>query len=82
MTSFISALMDFFGQGMVIVYPPVIIFWLIIHTNIDRWRTVGKRAYWIAVLTWALISFPLLYYREAVFSVRWPTPWWVKGLVV
>ncbi|HLE57180.1 MAG TPA: hypothetical protein VJB15_08865, partial [Rhodothermia bacterium] len=75
-----AALMDFFGQGMVIIYPPVIVFWLIIHGNIEHWRRIGKRAYWVAGLTWALISLPLLYYREAVFSVRWPTPWWMKAI--
>lgn len=66
----------FFAQLIVIGYPPVLAFWFIIHLNIERWRKVGKRAYW-AALAWPVISGPLLYWRQEIFSVRWPNPWWV-----
>ena len=78
----IKSLMDFFGQGLVLVYPSVIVFWIIFHSKIERLRGVGRRAYWVALLAWALLGFPLLYYHEAVFAVRWPMPWWLKTVGV
>ena len=79
---FLGALMDFFGQGMVIVYPPVIFCWLIVHSNIRGWRRIGRQAYWIVCLAWALMAFPPFYYRGALFSVRWPVPWWMQTIGV
>jgi protein-S-isoprenylcysteine O-methyltransferase Ste14 len=59
------------------VYPPVLVFWLVIHSKIDRWRRVGIKAYWIGGLAWPAISIPILYYREALFAVRWTPPVWL-----
>jgi protein-S-isoprenylcysteine O-methyltransferase Ste14 len=76
----LSLLVSFFAQGLVIVYPPVFVFWVLIHTQIDYWRTMGKRAYWVACLAWPLISGPLFLLRRSIFSVRWPVPWWLNAL--
>jgi protein-S-isoprenylcysteine O-methyltransferase Ste14 len=73
-------LMSYFAQALVILYPPVFVFWIIIHTKIDYWRTMGKRAYGYALLAWPLISGPLFLMRHSVFSVRWPVPWWLAAM--
>jgi protein-S-isoprenylcysteine O-methyltransferase Ste14 len=56
------------AQSIVLLYPPVIFFWLIVHTQIRHWRSLGKRAYWIACLVWPLFTIPALYFREQIFS--------------
>lgn len=68
--------MAFFAQVLVIIYPPVFVFWLVFHTRIDEWRKIGKRAYWFACLGWPLISGPLLFFRRSIFSIQWSMPWW------
>ena len=52
------------GLLLVVFYPGVWIFWLIMHLGIERWRRVGKRAYWIASLGWPLTAIPLIYFRQ------------------
>jgi protein-S-isoprenylcysteine O-methyltransferase Ste14 len=76
-TTTVCLLVTFFAQGIVIVYPPIFLFWVLIHTRIDYWRTMGKRAYWYAGLAWPAISGPLFFWRKTIFSVRLPTAWWV-----
>jgi protein-S-isoprenylcysteine O-methyltransferase Ste14 len=63
-----------FAQAIVIFYPGVLVFWLIVHNNIDRLRPLGIRAYWVAALAWAVTSGPLIYFRRDIFSVRWLLP--------
>ncbi len=58
----------FIAQGLVIVYPGVLIFWFIMHTRIDRWRKVGRKAYWIGAIGWPITVIPLWWYRERMFS--------------
>ena len=82
MTTILSSLIDIFAQAFVVLYPPVLAFWLIIHSNIEYWRTVGKRAYGAALLAWPAISLPILYARATLFSRRWPTPWWIVAIGV
>jgi protein-S-isoprenylcysteine O-methyltransferase Ste14 len=60
------------AQLLVLVYPGVLIFWLIWHNNIERFRRMGTRAYWIAGIGWPLTAIPLLYFRNEVFSAQWP----------
>jgi methanethiol S-methyltransferase len=73
----------FVAQSLVFLYPPVIVFWLIIHTNIDYWRRAGKkRAYWTACMAWPLIGIPLLYFRSRVFEDRVQVHWWSVALGV
>ena len=60
------------AQLLVIIYPGVLVFWLIWHTNIERLRRMGTRAYWIAGIGWPLTAIPLLYFRNEVFSAQWP----------
>lgn len=71
MTTILSLLSNFFAQGIVVVYPGVLVFWLILHTNIERWRKVGKRAYWISAAGWPLTAGPILFFRSEIFSGRW-----------
>jgi protein-S-isoprenylcysteine O-methyltransferase Ste14 len=68
----------------VIVYPGVFAFWFVMHTQIERWRKLGKKAYWIAALGWPATGIPLLYFRREVFAVRWTDPefWWPLGILL
>ena len=59
------------AQLVVVLYPGILVFWLVMHINIEHWRKVGKRAYWIAAIGWPSIGGPILYFRREVFSVRW-----------
>ena len=61
-----------------ILYPGVLVFWLVMHTKIERWRRVGKRAYWIASAGWPATALPLLYFRSSIFSVQWSRPVWLQ----
>ena len=79
-TTIFSLIVDPIAQYFAILYAPVFAFWLVIHSNIEYWRRVGKRAYVIACLAWPVISIPLLIYKDAIFSVRWPTPWWITAI--
>jgi protein-S-isoprenylcysteine O-methyltransferase Ste14 len=80
MATILWLIVDIFAQLIVILYPPVLAFWLVIHTNIERWRRMGKSAFWVAALAWPAIGGPLLYWRQEIFSIRWPTPWWLVAL--
>lgn len=84
MTTILSLLGDFFSQGIAIVYPGVFVFWFVMHTNIDRWRKLGKRSYWIAAIGWPVTVIPLLYFRREIFSVRWINSgyWWGFGMAL
>ncbi len=66
------------AQAIVILYPGVLVFWLVMHTKIDRWRRVGKKAYWIASAGWPATALPLLYFRSAIFSAQWRRPLWLQ----
>lgn len=55
------------AQLIVFLYPGVLVFWLAMHTNIEHWRKVGKRAYWIASIGWPLTAMPLIYVRKEIF---------------
>jgi protein-S-isoprenylcysteine O-methyltransferase Ste14 len=60
-----------FAQWIVIFYPGVLVFWLIVHTNIERLRTVGPRVYLaVAAAAWIATAGPLLFFRRQVFSIR------------
>jgi protein-S-isoprenylcysteine O-methyltransferase Ste14 len=63
-----------FAQVMVIFYPGVLVFWLIVHSNIERLRAWGTRAYWVAAVAWLTTAGPLLVFRSRIFSVRWLIP--------
>jgi protein-S-isoprenylcysteine O-methyltransferase Ste14 len=71
-----------FAQVIVIVYPGVLVFWLIIHNNIDRFRGRGTRAYRAAVIVWTATAGPLLFFRRSLFSIRWPLPSPFAGLFI
>jgi protein-S-isoprenylcysteine O-methyltransferase Ste14 len=60
-----------FAQFIVIFYPGVFVFWLIVHNNIGRLRKWGTQAYWVAALAWGVTVVPLLFFRRQIFSVRW-----------
>jgi len=79
-TTILCLVVAFFAQGLVIVYPPVFVFWVIIHTRIQYWRKLGKRAYLYACLAWPLISGPLFLWRAEIFKTRWAMPWWLVGV--
>ncbi|MBI4473393.1 MAG: isoprenylcysteine carboxylmethyltransferase family protein [Acidobacteria bacterium] len=66
-----SFALDFLAQGLVVVYPSVLIFWLIIHSNIDRWRSLGRRSYWIAATGLPVFGGSVLLFRERIFSIQW-----------
>ena len=67
-------LRGFFAQLIVTIYPGVLVFWLIFHSNIERLRRLGTRAYWVAAFAWTITVGPLLFFRREIFSVRWMPP--------
>ena len=62
------------AQWVVIFYPGVLLFWLIIHGRIERWRAIGTPSYWVAAVAWTMTSGPLLVLRRDIFSLRWTLP--------
>jgi protein-S-isoprenylcysteine O-methyltransferase Ste14 len=82
MTTILWLLVSLFAQAIVILYPGVFVFWLIMHNNIERLRPMGIRAYWVAVFAWSVTAMPLLLLRQRLFSVRWllEPPW--EGVMV
>jgi protein-S-isoprenylcysteine O-methyltransferase Ste14 len=62
------------AQWVVIFYPGVIIFWLIVHNKIDSLRPFGKRVLWVAIFAWTITAGPILFFRSQIFSVRWAPP--------
>ncbi len=60
------------AQLVVFIYPGVLVYWLILHTKIEHWRTIGKKAYWIASIGWPLTAIPLLYFRGEIFPSDQP----------
>jgi protein-S-isoprenylcysteine O-methyltransferase Ste14 len=75
MATILRLLLAIFAQWIVIFYPGVLVFWLIVHTNIERLRTVGPRVYWaVAVVAWTATAGPLMLFRRQVFSVRFMMP--------
>jgi protein-S-isoprenylcysteine O-methyltransferase Ste14 len=62
------------AQLLVIVYPPVWAFWLIVHSNIARWRQTGARAVRFAPLVWPVIGGILALFWRDLFAVQWPSP--------
>ncbi len=77
-----SFLTDVFAQLVVILYPGVFVYWLIVHTNIARLRAARIKAEWIAAFAWVVTAGPLIYFRREIFQWRWPMPFWIaSGLV-
>jgi len=62
------------AQWIVIFYPGVLVFWLIMHNNIERLRPMGTRAYWVAAMAWIITAGPLLFFRSRIFSVQFSMP--------
>jgi protein-S-isoprenylcysteine O-methyltransferase Ste14 len=71
-----------FAQIIVIFYPGVFVYWMIVHNNVSRLRTWGTRAFWVALPAWVVTAVPLLFLRESIFSVRWEFPDWAEALLV
>ena len=69
------ALIDAIARLVVIFYPGLIAFWLIIHSRIEHWRKVGKgRAYGTACLPWPVIAAVLGSLQQELFAYRWRMP--------
>jgi protein-S-isoprenylcysteine O-methyltransferase Ste14 len=81
MTTTLWLLRETFAQLIVIFYPGVFVYWMIVHNNVSRLRTWGTRAFWVAVPAWVVTSVPLLFFRRNIFSVRWDFPDWVEGVL-
>jgi protein-S-isoprenylcysteine O-methyltransferase Ste14 len=77
MATILWSLLDLFAQVVVIFYPGVFVFWMIVHNGIERLRPFGIRAYWVAAIAWGITTVPLLVFRRDLFSVRWSfaPPW-------
>lgn len=56
------------GLLLVLLYPGVLVFWLVMHAGIKRWRKLGKRAFGIASLGWPMTAIPLVYFRHQIFG--------------
>ena len=53
-----------------ILFFPVPIFWLVIHSAIHFWRRFGNRSFWIAVPVWAVTGTALILLRPAIYAER------------
>jgi protein-S-isoprenylcysteine O-methyltransferase Ste14 len=67
-------LADVFAQIVVIFYPGVFVFWLIVHSSVHHLRRWHIRAEWVAIFAWLITAVPLLMLRARLFSVRWSIP--------
>jgi len=81
MATILWLLIEVFAQLLVIFYPGVFVFWIIVHSNIQRLRPLGIGAYWIAGFAWTITAGPLLFVRRSIFEPRWDLPWPI-GVVV
>src|ERR1051325_10379345 len=70
MTTIIWSLRVILAQAIVIFYPGVFVFWLIVHNNIERLRKRRIRIYWVPLFAWFITAGPLLYFRRHIFSIR------------
>jgi len=77
LTTIFRTSIDVIAQYFAVFYAPIFVFWLIIHLNIEYWRGKAKKAYWTACLAWPAITGPLLFYKDAIFAVRWNPPGWM-----
>jgi protein-S-isoprenylcysteine O-methyltransferase Ste14 len=66
----LRSLVDLYARLMVLMYPGVLLFWLLIHPNIEHWRRLGKRTYWIAGAVWPATWIPLVYFRREISYAR------------
>ena len=76
-TTILCLIVAFGAQSLVVVYPGVFVFWFTFHTRIEHWRSMGKGAYAYTALGWPLIGGTVLWFRESIFRVVWPRPWWM-----
>jgi protein-S-isoprenylcysteine O-methyltransferase Ste14 len=74
-----SLVVDRLALALVVGYPGILAYWLIIHLNIKRLRRLGKRGLWIGLLGWPITVLPILYFRRQLFSIRWNMPVAVIG---
>jgi protein-S-isoprenylcysteine O-methyltransferase Ste14 len=82
MATILWSIRSLFAQWIVVFYPGVLVFWLLIHSNIERLRPWGTRAYWIAAFAWIMTAGPVIYFRREIFSVRWTSSDPVDAIVV
>jgi protein-S-isoprenylcysteine O-methyltransferase Ste14 len=75
-----SLVTAFIAQLLVIVYPGVFLFWFVFHSNIERWRTMGNRAFLWACLGWPFLSSTILLFSDRIFAVRWDPPGWMIAI--
>src|SRR2546428_11740605 len=75
---------DLLAGGAVLMFPGVLLFWFVFHTNIARWRRLGTRAYWIACAVWPITWIPLYWSRDLIFHKRLfePSIWTIAPAVV
>jgi protein-S-isoprenylcysteine O-methyltransferase Ste14 len=71
MTTIIWLVPVIIAQWIVIFYPGVLVFWLVVHNNIHKLRPLGTRAYWVAAGAWLITSGPIVFFRKEIFSVQW-----------
>jgi protein-S-isoprenylcysteine O-methyltransferase Ste14 len=67
-------LADLVAVLLVLIYPGVFLFWFVIHLNIEYWRRLGKRSYWVACSVWPATWIPLIAFREEIFRPRIAMP--------
>jgi protein-S-isoprenylcysteine O-methyltransferase Ste14 len=61
-------------DGLALVYAllffPVPVFWLILHSRIHFWRRFGNRAFLVVLPVWLVPGIVLVFLRHAIFSQR------------
>lgn len=75
MSSILWAVNDFIARILVLAYPGLIVFWVILHGRIDHWRRVGARkAYATAFAPWPFLTVLLALESDRLFAARWMMP--------
>jgi len=62
--------LDGFALVYAVLFFPVPLFWLILHSRIHFWRRFGNRAFLVALPVWFVPGAALVLLRHAIFSQR------------
>ncbi len=65
------------------VYCTIPLFWLVVHPLVHRWRTLGRRAYWLLLPAWAAFiaaAFAITFHFRHLHLYRnWAA--WIPGVL-
>ncbi len=66
------SLLSWIALAYLIVFVPIPLMWIIVHTTTSFWRKVGKWTYGLAIIVWILSAFFFTSYKENVLGMQHP----------